>query len=197
MVAVDKPAGQLVIPGRGAAEGECLKDQVARHVGAPVFVVHRIDQETSGVVLFAKHAAAHKALCLQFERRGVKKVYLARVLGRLEGEGVIDKPIREFGSGRMGVDRRGKASRTRWRSREPGDASSLIECEPLTGRRHQIRVHCYSIGHPILGDTRYGSPRPVGGADRLMLHAWKLSLARHDDDGTSGRVEIESRYLIT
>ncbi|MEK7767788.1 MAG: pseudouridine synthase, partial [bacterium] len=131
LIAVDKPVGVRVIPGRGAAAGPCLKELVAAHLGSPAFVVHRLDEDTSGAILFAKHAAAHRTLCMQFERHEVKKTYLARVLGKLEGEGVINRPIREFGSGRMGVDRRGKVARTRWRSLESGEASSLIEAEPL------------------------------------------------------------------
>jgi len=88
----------------------------------------------------------------------------------------VDRPLREFGSGRVGVDPSGKPSLTRFKVLQTFKGATLIEVEPSTGRRHQIRVHLYALGHPVLGDTRYGDPRPVGGAARLMLHALRLEL---------------------
>lgn len=170
ILAVSKPAGQLVIPGRGE-QGEPLNRELERRSGAKVYVVHRLDQEASGLVLFTKDAASHRALCLQFEERKVSKTYLALVEGTVAAEGLVDKPLREFGSGRMGVDVAGKPSVTRYRIKERFPGATLLEVEPVTGRRHQIRVHLWAIGHPILGDTVYGKNRPVGGAARLMLHA--------------------------
>ena len=170
ILAVSKPAGQLVIVGRGD-QREPLNRELERRSGAKVFVVHRLDQEASGLVLFAKDAASHRSLCLQFEERKVSKTYLALVEGAVAAEGLVDKPLREFGSGRMGVDVAGKPSLTRYRIKERFEGATLLEVEPVTGRRHQIRVHLWAIGHPILGDTVYGKNRPVGGAARLMLHA--------------------------
>ncbi len=197
VIAVDKPAGMLVIPGRGPEREPSLVELLEEHLGVRPFVVHRIDRETSGLVLFALDASTHRRLNLAFERRLVHKSYLAWVDGVMEGAGEIDQPLREFGSGRVAVDERGKPSRTKYRvlahvaegskspcprpdphevlSSMPG--TTLLEVHPVTGRRHQIRVHLYALGHPVLGDTRYGNPRPVGGAPRLMLHAWKLELA--------------------
>lgn len=175
VLALNKPAGAASIPGRGDV-GEPLSAAAARHVGGKIFVVHRLDLEASGLIVFAKNAAAHRLLCSQFESRRVGKTYLALVLGRLEGEGLIDSPLREFGSGRVGASPSGKPSQTRWKATRACAGATLLEVSPLTGRRHQIRAHLYGLGHPILGETRYGRPVPVGGAPRLMLHALSLSL---------------------
>lgn len=174
LVAVAKPAGAIVVPGRGPADEECLRDAVARHAGGRIWVVHRLDREASGAVLFAKDPGTHRALSLQFEKRQVKKTYLALVLGRVAGEGEIDRPLREFGSGKIGVATDGKPSLTRYLVRKRYRGATLLTVEPTSGRRHQIRVHLYSIGHPVMGDTRYGEDRPVGGAGRLMLHAHEI-----------------------
>lgn len=191
LLAADKPAGLLVIPGRGPESGPVLLDAVSRHIGAKAFVVHRIDRETSGLVLFAKDAATHAALSKLFEKRRVRKSYLAVVLGVVPAPGRIAAPIREFGSGRMGVDPRGKDAETRYRPlRTWGEPPvTLLEVEPRTGRRHQIRVHLYSIGHPVLGDAQYGRERP-GGSARLMLHAHVLLLPPH---ALWGRKRLEFR----
>ncbi len=176
LVAVDKPAGRPTIPGRGDV-GEALNVELERRLGRKLFVVHRLDREASGVVVFAKDAAAHRLLCAQFEGRQAKKVYLAAVQGALSGEGLIDAPLKEFGSGRVAPARGGKPSRTRWRFERAVRGGTLLRVEPETGRKHQIRAHLASIGRPILGDPRYGPPpRPVGGARRLMLHALSLTL---------------------
>jgi 23S rRNA-/tRNA-specific pseudouridylate synthase len=111
---------------------------------------------------------------MQFERHEVLKSYLVLVQGRLETTGRIDQPLRAFGSGRMGIHAQGKPSSTDYQIREPLRGATLLEVTPKTGRRHQIRVHLYSIGHPVLGDPLYGKDRPVGGIARLMLHAASL-----------------------
>ena len=191
LIAVAKPAGQAVAPGGGVVATETLQAEVAAHIGARAFLVHRLDRETSGLIVFAKTAEAHRELSRQFEERQVTKRYLALVEGQVEGRsGEIDQPLREFGSGRVGVDPKGRDAVTRWSLRERLADADLLELEPITGRRHQIRVHCYSIGHPILGDTRYGNPRPVGGAPRLMLHALELVLA----DGTALQADPPSEF---
>jgi RluA family pseudouridine synthase len=187
LIAVDKPAGRLVIPGRGADE-KTLRIEVEEHLGSKAFVVHRLDREASGLVLFAKDAATHRKLCAAFETRKIHKRYRAIVLGRVVKNGVVDSPIRTFGSGRMGVGGTGKPSRTLYRVLDPLSDSTLLEATPETGRRHQIRVHLYSIGHPILGDLIYGDPRPVGGAPRLMLHAFDL---RFELDGRRYELRCE------
>jgi tRNA pseudouridine32 synthase / 23S rRNA pseudouridine746 synthase len=177
LIVVDKPAGQLVIPGRGEVEGKPLVDEVSSHIRKKAYVVHRIDRETSGLVAFAKDAPTHRELSLLWEGREVQKTYLAWVLGEMDKkEGLLDYPLRTFGSGRMGVDPKGKPSQTRYRVVKTEGQASLLEVESLTGRRHQIRVHLYHAGHPVLGDPLYGQERPVGGASRLLLHAWRLRI---------------------
>lgn len=176
LIAAAKPAGQDTIPARGKTAFEPLNLEVSRHVGAPVFVVHRLDREASGLVLFAKDADAHRLLCACFERHKVDKAYLALVEGLVVKEGSVEQPLRAFGSGRIAVDPSGKPSLTRFRPLRRFVGATLLEARPMTGRRHQLRVHFYAIGHPILGDTKYGVKRPVGGAPRLMLHALALSL---------------------
>jgi RluA family pseudouridine synthase len=178
LIALDKPSGQVVIPGRGEIAGEPLNRELEAHVKRKVFVVHRLDRGASGLVLFAKDADTHKQLNLQFEKREIKKTYLVLVQGRVAEGGKIKQPLKAFGSGRMGIHPQGKPSLTEYSVREHFPESTLLEVMPHTGRRHQIRVHLYSIGHPVLGDTLYGKDRPVGGAPRLMLHAWKLEFEK-------------------
>jgi tRNA pseudouridine32 synthase/23S rRNA pseudouridine746 synthase len=178
LIVLNKPAGQIVIPGRGANEREPLVRQVDQYLGAKAYIVHRLDKETSGVILFAKDAATHRDLNIQFERREVHKVYFAVVQGIVERDGNIQQPIRQFGSGRVGIDSKGQAALTNYRVIERFKDCTLLEIVPETGRRHQIRVHLYAVGHPILGDPLYGQHRPVGGAARLMLHAYEITF-RH------------------
>jgi 23S rRNA-/tRNA-specific pseudouridylate synthase len=112
-----------------------------------------------------------------FEQRRIIKTYLALVHGRVgPNEGVVDQPIREFGSGRMGVSPSGKPSITTYRVLERLGAFTLLEANPQTGRRHQIRVHLYHIGHPIVGDLRYGDRAVQQRFCRLMLHASGIDL---------------------
>ena len=181
LLAACKPAGQPSVPGRGDA-GEPLNKELERRLGARLWVVHRLDREASGLIVFAKDADTHRRLCAEFEGRRAKKAYLAAVAGVLEGEGTIDRPLKEFGSGRTAPAEGGKPSVTRWRVARPLKGATLLRVEPETGRRHQIRAHLASIGHPILGDPLYGPPpRPVGGAPRLLLHALELSLSEGRD----------------
>ncbi|NNN05172.1 MAG: RNA pseudouridine synthase [Elusimicrobia bacterium] len=184
LLAVDKPAGQPTIPGRGDVR-EALNVELSRARGLRLFVVHRLDLEASGLVVFAKDADAHRALCAEFEQRRAEKIYLAAVAGTLTGEGVCDAPLKEFGSGRVAPSADGKPSLTRWRAARALRGATLLSVAPETGRRHQIRAHLCALGYPILGDPRYGpAPRPVGGARRLMLHALSL------------RVSVEKTYEL-
>lgn len=173
-IAVDKPEGvvSLAEAGRGGLP-ELLKE---RHPGR-LYPVHRLDKEASGVIVFAKNAEAHRHLNQEFDRRRVKKTYLLVLHGRLRTrKGKIDKPIREFGSGRMGVDRaRGKASLTEYEVVETLKDYTVVRAVPLTGRRHQLRVHFYSIGHPVVGDRRYGERQAQEAYPRLMLHALDIA----------------------
>jgi len=172
-LAVDKPEGVVSVAeaGKGGIP-ELLKD----HHPGKLYPVHRLDRGASGVIVFAKNAAAHRHLNGEFDRREVSKTYLALVDGTMAvSRGQINAPIREFGSGRMGVDpKRGKPSSTAWKIAERLDGATLLRVNPSTGRRHQIRAHLYHIGHPILGDLRYGDRARQERVPRLMLHALAL-----------------------
>ena len=170
-LAVMKPSGVAAVPERGGDEA-CLSAMLANQLGRRVFPVHRLDKEVSGVILYALTAEAHRVLNTAFETREVHKTYLAVTHGQVEADrGCIVRPIREFGSGRMGVDdARGKFSETHYEVVSRSDRFSLVRVFPLTGRRHQIRVHLYSIGHPIAGDARYGDPaRRLGHPRQFQL----------------------------
>lgn len=175
-VAVMKPCGVAAIPERAEDEA-CLSVLLGRQLGRRVFPVHRLDKEVSGVILYALTASAHRFLNTAFERREVHKTYLAVVHGAVATDrGFIRRPLREFGSGRMGVDdANGKPSETRYEVVRRSGRFSLVRLHPLTGRRHQLRVHLYSIGHPIAGDGRYGDPALRAGHPRLMLTSTGLS----------------------
>jgi RluA family pseudouridine synthase len=175
VLAVSKPEGLASIPTRDQGE-ESLLTRLAAALAEKVYVVHRLDKEASGIILFARNAAAHRHLNEQFSHGQVRKTYLALAHGLLEAEtGVIDQPLREFGSGRVAVDlERGRPCTTQYLRREFVGPHTLVEARPLTGRRHQIRVHFYSIGHPLVGDPRYGEAALQAGFPRLMLHAHRL-----------------------
>jgi len=177
LMAVDKPEGLAVIPER-ARTAPCLMEILAaRDPAARLFVVHRIDKDVSGVLLVAKSADVHRQLNRLFETRQVRKTYVGVLHGLLAApSGRITAPIRQFGSSRMGVDlRRGKPCLTFYRVTERIGAFSHVVIHPVTGRRHQIRVHFYHLGHPIVGDPRYGDPETQRSFPRLLLHARSIS----------------------
>jgi RluA family pseudouridine synthase len=176
-VAVMKPAGVAAIPEK-RDDPFCLSALLSVQLGTPVMPVHRLDKEVSGVMLYALHPEAHRFLNNAFEKREVHKTYQALVHGVItEDQGVITRPIREFGSGRMGVDDlKGKPSETRFSVLKRTDRFTLVELYPQTGRRHQLRVHLYSIGHPIVGDMRYGDKALQQGLPRLMLTSTGIDL---------------------
>lgn len=181
LLAVDKPAGIATIPERDATVASLL-GLLREEYGEGLLPVHRLDKEVSGVVLFARNPEVHRELNRQFEEREVRKVYVAIVHGVVPANrGRIEAPIRAYGSGRMGVDpRRGKPSETAYRVIERLPFHTLLEAYPLTGRRHQIRVHLYHLGYPIVGDRRYGTPSAQGAASRLFLHAADLTFQTPD-----------------
>ena len=191
-VAVDKPAGIVMHPGAGAGSGTLAHRLVAHYpeiagIGHPrrPGIVHRLDKETSGVVLIARTPAMYAHLAKAFERREVRKRYLLIVRGMPDPpRGRIDAPIGRHPTQRtrMAVVRRGRAAVTAYRVLDRGCGAALVQASPATGRTHQIRVHMAAIGHPILGDATYGGP---ASAERVMLHAWTL---RFEDDAGERRL---------
>ncbi len=181
---VDKPHGLLSVPGRGPHLADCLLTRV-QAAFPEALLVHRLDRDTSGVMVFALTPAAQRHLGLQFERRHVKKAYIARVWGHVaERTGEVDLPLVVDWPNRplqMVDHERGRPAQTAWRVARHEEQTTRIRLYPRTGRSHQLRVHMREIGHPILGDPFYatGAARE---ADRMMLHAESLRL-RHPDGG--------------
>lgn len=198
LVVVDKPPGMLSVPGKGPDKGDCVISRVAERFpdASGPMVVHRLDMDTSGLMVLGLDAPTQRALSMQFESRTVAKRYVALVHGSVApDEGVIDLPMR------LDVDHRpiqiidherGRAARTRWRVLAREIDRTRVQFEPLTGRTHQLRVHAATprdvggLGCPIIGDVLYGHD---DGAPRLMLHACRLSFV---DPGSGRRIDVES-----
>ncbi|OGF56480.1 MAG: hypothetical protein A2Z21_03520 [Candidatus Fraserbacteria bacterium RBG_16_55_9] len=188
LVVIDKPSGLVVYPAAGNRTGTLIQgllfNRKLASIGAPERpgVVHRLDKETSGVIVVAKSDAAYYDLIRQFKEREVQKTYLALVHGRVEeDEGRIEAPIgRDVRHRqRMAVrERGGRPAVTEFRVLQRHADTTLLSVSPYTGRTHQIRVHLTAIGHPILGDPLYGRKNRAESSHRLMLHAWKLSITR-------------------
>lgn len=182
VVVVDKPAGLLSVPGRGADRTDCLIARL-RAVYPDILLVHRLDLDTSGVMVFARTKAVQGALGQQFEARTVRKVYLARLWGEMaRREGRVDLPLIVDWPNRprQHVNHEtGRTAVTDWRVVKVGGGETRVRLMPQTGRSHQLRVHMAELGHPILGDPLYAS----GAArdfPRLMLHAESLRF-RHPE----------------
>ena len=198
IIVVDKPAGMVVHPAAGNPAGTLVNALLyhCRDLGGiggvlRPGIVHRLDKDTSGVMVVAKNDEAHINLTKQFKGRSVEKVYLAIARGRFaQREGIIDAEIGRHPSERKRMStrtRKGKEAVTRWRVLEQFDAFDYLEIVPHTGRTHQIRVHLASVGHPLLGDQTYGRRRKDGSVDdpkarngvkrlrRQALHAHRLT----------------------
>jgi tRNA pseudouridine32 synthase/23S rRNA pseudouridine746 synthase len=192
-LAVDKPEGVVSVAeaGKGGLP-ELLQDVFP----GKLFPVHRLDRGASGVIVFAKNADAHRHLNGEFDRRAVRKTYVALVHGFLKAShGLIKAPIREFGSGRMGVDpRRGKPSETEFKVAARLKEFTLLRVHPATGRRHQIRVHLYHIGHPIVGDLKYGDRTLQDRYPRLMLHALEIEFALPSGDRVTVAAPVPASF---
>lgn len=206
LLVLDKPANLLVLPDRFNKALPNLYTTLNEELGS-IFVVHRIDKETSGVIVFAKTADAHAQLNEQFEGRTVEKVYHALVIGEIHPvAGVIDLPLSETDRGVTRVDRkRGKESITDYRVVEQFKGFALVELKPQTGRQHQLRVHLQAMGTPIVADPLYGDgkgfylsaikpgyrsegeEKPL--LSRTALHAASLSI---DHPVTGARVTLSA-----
>lgn len=203
IVAINKPSGMLTIPSRDGKEVSLKQLLKERH--GDIFTVHRIDRDTSGVVVFAKNDVTHKLLSKLFEERETVKIYNGLVLGNpAHAEGLIDEPISEHPvkRGLMTVYRKGKESSTAYEVIEKFKLYSWMQFRIFTGRTHQIRVHMKHIGHPIVCDDLYGDGKPVFISSikkktynlakqedeerpilsRLALHAAKLEFRLNDLD---------------
>jgi 23S rRNA pseudouridine1911/1915/1917 synthase len=192
IIVINKPPGLVVHPGAGHRQHTLVNALLSRcstlsGIGGKERpgIVHRLDKETSGCLVVAKNDWAHRELSRQFAERGVKKIYLALVAGKLrKATGVIEEKI-----GRHPVHRqrmsvasaRGRPAKTDYRVVCSGDQASLVECRLYSGRTHQIRVHLHHLGHPVLGDKVYAA-HLAKNFPRHMLHAWKLGF-RHPCSG--------------
>ena len=184
IMVLNKPAGLLSVPGKGPDLADCLMARL-RAAFPEALLVHRLDRDTSGVMVFALTPHAQRHLGLQFEKRKIGKTYAARVWGEMaERTGRVDLPLTVDWPNRprQKVDHdAGRAAVTDWAVKRVEDGTTRLRLMPLTGRSHQLRVHMAEIGHPILGDAFYATG-PARDFPRLMLHAERLKL-RHPDGG--------------
>ena len=193
---VNKPAGLLSVPGKGPELAECLIARI--QVAFPqALLIHRLDRDTSGVMVFALSPHAQRHIGLQFEKRQTKKTYVARVAGRLEPKtGTVDLPLIVDWPNRpkqMVCHETGKAAHTDWTVLKASDEESRVRMFPKTGRSHQLRVHMLALGHPILGDPFYAEGPARDGHARLMLHSEELRL-RHPDGGEGVRFRAKTPF---
>lgn len=197
LLIVDKPSGLVVHPSPGHRDGGTLVNALLARAGGAEYggiagvarpgIVHRLDRDTSGLLMVAKHDAAQASLMAQLKGRRVRKTYQALVAGSVAAAvGRVEAPIGRDPKHRtrMAVVPDGRASTTGYRVRERFVGWTLLELDLITGRTHQIRVHLDAIGHPVAGDPVYGtgtSRKGPPGLDRLFLHAWRLELAAPGD----------------
>lgn len=192
---VDKPSGLLSVPGKGEHLADCL---IARVQAAfpTALLVHRLDRDTSGVMIFALTPHAQRHLGLQFEKRFTKKTYVARVWGKVEQKtGTIDLPIIVDWPNRplQKIDfENGRPAVTDYRVVRTTETESRVRLYPQTGRSHQLRLHMREIGHPILGDPFYATG-PARDFPRLMLHSETLQF-RHPDGGKGMRITAKAPF---
>lgn len=184
ILVADKPEGLLSVPGKGPHLADCLLTRV-QAAFPTALLVHRLDRDTSGVMVFGLTAHAQRHLSMQFEKRVVRKTYVARVAGRLEPKtGTVDLPLVVDWENRPRQKvcaETGREAITDWRVQRHGPDETRVRLMPKTGRSHQLRVHMLSLGHPILGDPLYAE----GGArdyPRMMLHAEELRV-NHPESG--------------
>lgn len=186
LIVVDKPSGLLSVPGRGEHLADCLLSRV-QAAFPQALLVHRLDRDTSGVMIFAQTPHAQRHLGMQFEKRQTRKTYVARLWGRLEPKtGTVDLPLIVDWPNRprqMVCHETGKQAVTDWRVAKFEGETTRVKLSPKTGRSHQLRVHMLALGHPILGDPFYAEG-PARDFPRLMLHSEELRL-KHPEGGVS------------
>ncbi|KXK15439.1 MAG: pseudouridine synthase [Chloroflexi bacterium OLB14] len=193
ILVINKPAGLSVLP-EGWNKGASYLVKVLEEKFNKIWVVHRIDKITSGIILFALNAEAHRSLNIQFEKHEVEKKYHALVNGVPKWSEKITKfPLRVNVGHKhrtMVDDRNGVKSETRFKLMEQYQLSAMIEAMPMTGRTHQIRVHAYALGHPLLGDVLYSAPESKI-ISRPALHAFSLTFSH---PVTGNRVSFQADY---
>lgn len=188
MLVLDKPAGLLSVPGKLEGRQDCLltRLQAARW---DALLVHRLDCDTSGVIVFARTKQAQGFLGQEFEHRRAQKTYVARVHGQVQGEsGLIDLPLGSdwaYRPRQMVDHENGRPAQTEWQVIGRSADETRVRLSPRTGRSHQLRVHMLALGHPIVGDQIY-APRFSDAYPRLMLHAESLML-HHPETGELSR----------
>lgn len=178
LLAFDKPSGLLSVPGRHPALQDSLLTRVQKQF-PQALIVHRLDKDTSGLVLMSLNRKAHAFIAGQFEARTTRKSYVAEVWGRVDGkEGLVEMPLaidpEQKPRHRVDLDH-GKPAQTRWQVIGYGQDRTRLRLFPVTGRTHQLRVHMKAIGHVILGDEFYAEGAALSAAGRLLLHAEELS----------------------
>lgn len=178
IVIANKPSGLLSVPGRGPEKHECLLSHL--QVSYPeIKIVHRLDMDTSGLMVLALNADIHRSLSRQFQERETAKRYLAICAGiPTVQQGAISLPMRcdwERRPLQMIDFKQGKSAQTYWKVLQQSNNQFLVELTPITGRSHQLRLHMKSLGHPILGDNLYADKIALRMASRLLLHATSLS----------------------
>jgi len=192
---VDKPSGLLSVPGKGPDLADCLMSRIQK-VFPQALLVHRLDRDTSGVMIFAMTPHAQRHLGLQFEKRMTRKTYVARVWGvPVEPSGIIELPLIVDWPNRplqKVCHETGKPALTEWKRIKDEGKTSRIRMHPKTGRSHQLRVHMLSLGHPILGDPFYatGAARDF---PRLMLHSEELRF-KHPQGGRSIKIRSAAPF---
>lgn len=194
LVAVNKPAGMLSIPDRKQSEPS-LKDLLLKKY-ENIFTVHRLDRDTSGLIIFAKNETAHKYLCGLFTDRKINKIYIGIVKGKpREDKGSIIAPIGENPArkGMMNVHRNGKPSHTDYEIIEGNESYSLVRFQLHTGRTHQIRVHAKEIGHPLACDELYGDGKPV--LLSSVIKKYNLSKKEEEEKPLISRLALHSYQL--
>lgn len=184
IIVVDKPSGLLSVPGKGAHLTDCVEAR-AQAALPGALIVHRLDMDTSGLILMARNKRAQRIISGQFAKRIIRKTYFALVAGVPEASsGVINLPLRADWPNRprqMVCHEQGRAALTRWEVAGRSGANTLLRLMPETGRSHQLRVHLMELGHTIMGDPIYATGATLTGAPRLMLHAAHLAWRRPFD----------------
>lgn len=178
---IHKPAGVLTVPGKTEDLQDCVINRLLK-IEPKTLLIHRLDRDTSGILVFGLSKWGQKTISRQFQERQTEKTYQAVVAGQLEGEGTVDVPViydPEHPPLHIAAPDHNKPALTHWQAIEhfeiQGQAVTRVKLTPITGRSHQLRVHMQYLGHPIVGDTLYATPEQQQLIPRLCLHAEHLS----------------------